>query len=114
MNKLFTVGGIEFYEKDFQDDINEFQDIIPLLQDFQGDLKIEKIQCTDENDCCFKTKENYICELVGALTEEDEFYTINELRSNYNKFKDAKLYPFGIQVYKCLSCGKWMINLLEE
>ncbi|WP_300349657.1 hypothetical protein [Clostridium sp.] len=114
MNKLFEVNGIEFFEEEFQDDINEFQDIVSILKDFQGELKIEKIQCTDKNDCCFSTKENYICELVGALTEDDDFYTLKELRSNYDKFKDEMLYPFGIQVYKCIGCNKWMINLLEE
>ena len=61
-----------------------------------------------------RTKENYICELVGALTEDDEFYSLKELRSDYNRFKDEMLYPFGIQVYKCTACNKWIINLLEE
>ena len=76
MDKLFTISGVDFLAGDFQDDISEFQDIIPILQDFQEELKLEKIKCTDENDCCFKTKENYICELVGALTEDDEFYSL--------------------------------------
>lgn len=114
MKKIFEVNGIEFFEEEFQDNINEFQDIIGILQSFQEDLKIEKIQCVDINDCCFETKENYICELVGALTKEDDFYTLKELRSNYDKFKDEMLYPFGIQVYKCVKCNKWIINILEE
>ena len=97
MDKLFTISGVDF-----------------LAEDFQEELKLEKIECTDENDCCFKTKENYICELVGALTEDDEFYSLKELRSDYNRFKDEMLYPFGIQVYKCTECNKWIINLLEE
>ena len=104
MDKLFTISGVDFLAGDFQDDISEFQE----------KLKLEKIKCTDENDCCFKTKENYICELVGALTEDDEFYSLKELRSDYNRFKDEMLYPFGIQVYKCTACNKWIINLLEE
>ena len=80
MDKLFTISGVDFLAGDFQDDISEFQDIIPILQDFQEELKLEKIECTDENDCCFKTKENYICELVGALTEDDEFYSLIDLK----------------------------------
>ncbi|MDZ5252296.1 hypothetical protein [Clostridium sp. LIBA-8841] len=114
MDKLFTISGVDFLEKDFQDNINEFQDIIPIIQDFQDELKLEKIECIDKNDCCFKTKENYICELIGALTKDDEFYSLNELRSDYERFKDEMLYPFGIQVYKCTACNKWIINLLEE
>lgn len=114
MDKLFTISGVDFLARDFQDDINEFQDIIQILQDFQSELKLEKINCTDKNDCCFKTKENYISELVGALTVDDEFYSLKELRNDYDKFKDEMLYPFGIQVYKCTECNKWIINLLEE
>ena len=53
MDKLFTISGVDFLAEDFQDDISEFQDIIPILQDFQEELKLEKIKCTDENDCCF-------------------------------------------------------------
>ena len=33
---------------------------------------------------------------------------------DYNRFKDEMLYPFGIQVYKCTACNKWIINVLEE
>lgn len=114
MDKLFTISGVDFLASEFQDDINEFQDIIPILQDFQEELTLEKIECTDKNDCCFKTKENYIGELVGALNKDDEFYSLKELRLNYDKFKDEILYPFCIQVYKCTACNKWIINLLEE
>ena len=39
MDKLFTISGVDFLAEDFQDDISEFQDIIPILQDFQEELK---------------------------------------------------------------------------
>lgn len=43
MEKLFTINKIDFYREEFLDDINEFKDIIDIIQDFQESLKIEKL-----------------------------------------------------------------------
>ena len=113
MEKLFKIRGIEFYREDFQDNITEYEDIIEILKDFQNDLKIEKIKCAEKNDCCNKTSENYISEIIGVLTQDDEFYTLDEVRSRQSEFENQRLDPFGIQVYKCIHCNKWIINILE-
>lgn len=113
MKKVFTIKGIDFYEEEFQDNIKEFQDLIPLIQDFQEDLDLQKIECAEENDCCGSIKFNYISEIIGVITEEDEFYSLDEVRSKPDVFKSKKLEPFGIQIYKCLGCNKWIINILE-
>lgn len=113
MKELFKINGVSFFEEDFQDDIGEYEDIIDIIQEFQQDLKIEKIECVDSNDCCNTTKENFIAEIIGVLTEEDEFYSLEEVRSRESEFRNRRLDPFGIQIYKCLGCNKWMINILE-
>lgn len=113
MEKLFTINKIDFYREEFLDDINEFKDIIDIIQDFQESLKIEKINCVEINDCCNQTTENYISELIGVLTEDDEFYALNEVRSRQKEFENQRLDPFGIQIYKCTKCTKWIINILE-
>ena len=113
MEKLFTINKIDFYREEFLDDINEFKDIIDIIQDFQESLKIEKINFVEINDCCNQTTENYISELIGVLTEDDEFYALNEVRSRQKEFENQRLDPFGIQIYKCTKCNKWIINILE-
>lgn len=117
MKKLFKIGNIDFYEEEFQDDIDEFRDLIELVSEFAGELKVAEIECAEKNDCCMKTTKNYISELVGALTEEDEFFSIEEIQQSeesIKKFSNMNLYPFGIQIYKCMECNKWIINVLEE
>ncbi|MPQ45258.1 hypothetical protein [Clostridium tarantellae] len=138
MNKLFEINEIDFYQEEFQDNIFEFEDIIPLIQDFQSEMKLEKIECVDLNDCCGKTKTNFLAELVGVIDKEDNFYTINEaiellplnikdeflrkLKKDENsisllekliKKTNGILVPFVIQIYKCLGCNKWIINIIE-
>ena len=113
MEKLFTINKIDFYKEEFLDDIKEFEDIIGIIQDFQESLKIEKINCVEKNDCCTETSENYIAEIIGVLTEHDEFYTLDEVRSRQKEFESQRLDPFGIQIYKCTKCNKWIINILE-
>ncbi len=113
MKKLFTIGEIEFYKEDFQDNIREYEDIIEIIKDFQSDLKIEKIKCAEKNDCCNKTSENYISEIIGVLTQDDNFYALDDVRSRRNEFENQRLDPFGIQIYKCTNCNKWIINILE-
>lgn len=117
MKKLFKIENIDFYEEEFQDNIEEFRDIIDLITDFSEDLKITEIECAEKNDCCEKTTKNYISELIGALTEDDEFFSVDEIRASeesMKKFSQMNLYPFGIQIYKCMECNKWIINILEE
>ncbi|SHF02528.1 hypothetical protein [Clostridium fallax] len=108
MNKLFNISKVDFYEEDFQDNINEFEDIIPIIQDLEKDLSLERIQCVDLNDCCNKSKENLFAEIQGFVDEEGEFYLKDEA-------KDIKkpLDLFVIRIYKCVSCKKWMIDILE-
>lgn len=113
MEKLFTIKGIEFYKEDFQDNIREYEDIIDIIKDFQNNLKIEKIECAEKNDCCNKTSENYLSEIIGVVTKDDEFYALDEVRSRKSEFENQHLDPFGIQVYKCTNCNKWIINILE-
>lgn len=113
MKKLFTINKIDFYREEFLDDIREYEDIIDIICDFQDNLKTEKINCVEKNDCCNETTENYISELVGVLTENDEFYSLDEVRSRQKEFENQRLDPFGIQIYKCTNCNKWIINILE-
>lgn len=123
MSILFKIGNIEFKKEDFDyifmagesyKDLDEFEDIIETIKDFEDEFKGEEIQCAEINDCCKQTKINYIAEVYGAVTEEGEFFTLNEMRMEQGKFEKEMLYPYGIQVYKCLNCNKWMINILES
>ena len=34
MKELFKIKDLTFYEEDYQDDIEEYSDIIPIIQDF--------------------------------------------------------------------------------
>ena len=38
MKELFKIKDLTFYEEDYQDDINEYSDIIPIIQDFADKL----------------------------------------------------------------------------
>ena len=51
--------------------------------------------------------------VVSYLDEEDNFYTKEELIENGVNLEVANLYPFIIRVYKCVECGKWIIDILE-
>ena len=113
MNLLFEIKGVKFYQEDFQDDISDVEDLIPIIQDLQGDLNIEEIQCTDVNDCCSKTKMNYFSEIQGFITPEDEFVLQSEMEQYKDMFKGQMLDLFVIRIYKCLDCGKWIIDILE-
>lgn len=113
MKELFKIEDLKFFEEDFQDDINEFQDIIPIVEELSDKFTYEKIQCVDLNDCCEKTKENYLVEIKGFLTEEDDFITFEELEKG-DSIKREGLTLFVIRVYMCVQCGKWIIDILEE
>lgn len=105
---LFEIDGIKFYKEDFQDDFSEYVDIIPIIQEFQEALSIEKISCTSDNDCCYGTKENYFAEIQGVINSEDEFLLLEEVDS-----PGENLDLFVIRIYMCTNCGKWIIDILE-
>lgn len=113
MKELFKINDVIFTKEDFQDDINDYLDIIDIIKEFSQGLNLEEIQCAEFNDCCNKTKNNKFAEIIGVLTEDDDFLTLEEVRSKREEYEGTKLDPFGIQIYKCLNCEKWMINILE-
>ena len=67
MKELFRIKDLIFYEEDYQDDIDEYSDIIPIIQDFASKLDYEKIVCTEINDCCNKSKNNYLFKYMVIL-----------------------------------------------
>lgn len=111
MNKLFSISGVAFYLEDFQDNINEYSDLITIIQDAEDKLHLEEIQCVDLNDCCEKTKMNLFSEIVGYVNQEDEFFLQEELEGIKDMNNQFEL--FVIRIYKCLNCGKWLIDILE-
>lgn len=113
MQELFRVGDLVFNQGDYLEDISEFEDIIPIIQDLQEELSYEKITCVDINDCCEKSKDNYIVEIHGYINSEDEFITKKELDMYGNVLKKDKLSLFVISAYMCVDCGKWIIKILE-
>lgn len=113
MQELFKISGISFIKEEFQDNINDYLDIVDIIKEFEDDLKLEEIECAELNDCCEKTKFNLFAEIIGVLTEDDDFLTLEEVRARREQYEGTRLDPFGIQIYKCKSCNKWMINILE-
>lgn len=113
MKELFKVKDLTFYEEDFQDNIDDFEDIIPLIQSLQEEMNLnyEKITCVDINDCCNVSKDNYLVEIQGYINSEDEFITKEEVEK-YNLDRE-QLDLFVIRIYKCVDCGKWIIDILE-
>ena len=55
---LFTIDGLSFNKEDFLDNINEYEDIIAIIEELQENLKYDEIECVGENECCNKTKKN--------------------------------------------------------
>lgn len=113
MKELFKIKDLAFNKEDFLDNINEFEDIVPIIQDLSNSLTYEKIECTGTNDCCEKTNENYIVEIQGFINEEDEFVTRQELEAMGTPIEGKPLDLFVIRVYKCVGCNKWIIDILE-
>ena len=97
---LFTIDGLSFNKEDFLDNINEYEDIIA------------EIECVGENECCNKTKKNYIVEIQGFINQNDEFITMEEAKEN-NQLNSGVMDLFVIRLYKCVDCGKWIIDILE-
>ena len=110
MNELFKIKDLVFLKSDFLDDINEFYDIIPIIQELATSLSYDTIECVGENDCCNKTNKNYIVEIQGFINEDDEFITLEELVDSEEK---SRLDLFVIRIYKCVECEKWIIDILE-
>ena len=111
--ELFKIKDLAFNSEEFLDNIEEFEDLIPIIKDLQENLTYEEINCVGDNDCCSKTDKNYIVEIEGYLDDEDEFYTKEELIQSGANIEGARLDPFIIRVYKCIECGKWIIDILE-
>lgn len=114
MKELFRIKDLIFYEEDYQDDIDEYSDIIPIIQDFASKLDYEKIVCTEINDCCNKSKNNYFIQIHGYINKDDEFITNEEVESFKNCLNKDELDLFVIRIYKCCDCGKWIIDILED
>ena len=108
--ELFKIKDLVFKDEDFLDEI---EDLIPIIQDLQESLSYDERNCVGENDCCNKTDKNYIVEIEGYLNSEDDFYTKEELIKNDTNIEGGNLDPFIIRVYKCVECGKWIIDILE-
>ncbi|WP_297629864.1 hypothetical protein [uncultured Clostridium sp.] len=113
MKELFKVKDLKFYEEDFIDDIEEYEDIIAIIQDFQEGLDYEKIETADDNECCNKSRGNYYIQIHGYINGEDEFITNEEKEKYKNVLANDKLDLFVIRVFKCVDCGKWLIDILE-
>ena len=113
MNKLFEIKGLEFYKEEFLDNIEEYEDIIDIIKDLSNELTYEEIEVVGSNDCCEKTNKNYIVEIQGFLNQEDEFITKKEIEENPDLANGQIMDLFVIRLYKCVSCGKWIIDILE-
>ena len=112
MKELFKIRDLSFYEEDFLDDLTDYSDIIPIICDYNDNLNYEIITCTEINECCKISKENYFIQIHGYINEEDEFITKEEIEE-FNISND-ELTLFVIRIYKCLDCGKWIIDILED
>ena len=58
MKELFKIKDIVFYEEEFIDNINDYEDIIDIIQELSPDLNYELIEVAGSNGCCDKTKKN--------------------------------------------------------
>lgn len=114
MEKLFQVKDLEFYKEDFLDDITEFEDILPIIQELSPELSYEAIEIAGENGCCDKTRTNLLVEIIGYIDENDEFITKEERDKLGLAALGKKFDLFVITIHKCTACNKWSISLLEE
>lgn len=111
--ELFRIKDLVFNKEDFLDNIDEFEDIIPIIQDLSSELTYEKSECTGINDCCEKTSENYIVEIQGFINEDDEFIPRSEIEALGVTTHGQLLDLFVITVHKCVECNKWVMGILE-
>jgi len=113
MEKLFEIKDLIFYKEDFLDNLDEFEDIIDIIQELSANLIYEEIEVVGLNECCEKTNKNYIIEIPGFLDENDEFLTKEEIELQSASGVERVLDLFVIRIYKCLECKKWIIDILE-
>jgi hypothetical protein len=113
MNKIFQVKDLDFYEEDFVDNINDYQDIIDIIQELSENLDYETIEIAGDNGCCNKTKKNYLVEIIGYIDENDEFVTKEEKDTMITMGSNKTFDLFVITVHKCTACNKWIISILE-
>ncbi|ENZ03304.1 hypothetical protein [Clostridium thermobutyricum] len=113
MKELFKIKDLVFYEEDFIDNIEDYEDIIYIIQDFANYLEYEKIVTADDNECCNKSRNNYFIQIHGYIDENDEFVTKEEVDKYKNVLAENKLDLFVIRIFKCVDCGKWLIDILE-
>lgn len=113
MEKLFEIKDLIFYKEDFLDNLDEFEDIIDIIQELSANLIYEEIEVVGQNECCEKTNKNYIIEIPGFLDENDEFLTKEEIELQSTSEVERVLDLFVIRIYKCLECKKWIIDILE-
>ena len=113
MEKLFEIKDLVFYKEDFLDNLDEFEDIIDIIQELSANLIYEEIEVVGPNECCEKTNKNYIIEIPGFLDENDEFLTKEEIELQSASGVERVLDLFVIRIYKCLECKKWIIDILE-
>ncbi|MBW6409458.1 hypothetical protein [Clostridium weizhouense] len=113
MKELFRIKDLVFYEEEFLDDIQEFEDLLPIINELSSSLNYEKIEIAGSNECCEDTKENYFIEIHGYINAEDEFITKEELEKIPVVIENLKLDLFVIRIYKCTACNKWIIDILE-
>ena len=107
--RLFSINDLNFNEEDFLDNINEYEDI----KGFCKIATLDEIECVGENECCNKTNKNYIVEIQGFIDGNDEFITKEELENNPTRAQGEIMDLFVIRLYKCVDCGKWIIDILE-
>lgn len=113
MKELFKIKDLVFYEEEFIDNINDYEDIIEIIQELSQDLEYELIEVAGSNGCCDKTKKNYLVEIIGYIDENDEFITKEERDAMGVMSLNKKFDLFVITVHKCTACNKWVISLLE-
>ncbi len=113
MKELFKIKDLVFYEEEFIDNINDYEDIIEIIQELSPDLNYELIEVAGSNGCCDKTKKNYLVEIIGYIDENDEFITKEERDAMGVMSLNKKFDLFVITVHKCIACNKWVISLLE-
>ena len=111
MKELFKIKDLSFYEEDFLDDIHEYEDIIPIIKELERKLTYEKLSVTEDNECCGKSRDNYFTQIHGYINKDDEFITNEEVEQF--KLNRDELDLFVIRIYKCVDCGKWIIDILE-
>lgn len=113
MKELFKIKDLSFYEEDFLDDMEEYEDIIPIIKELEPGLSYEKLAVTEDNECCGKSRDNYFIQIHGYINKDDEFITKDEVELFNGSINKNELDLFVIRVYKCVDCGKWIIDILE-